>query len=558
MDDLDVQDPERDTVGDAPAAGTDESAPRPLRVLHVEDDDDDAALVARELAREGRSADIVRVKDRDALVTALGEGDWDVVLSDHDLGMYSSEEVLSLVRAGNPGLPVILVSGQIGEEAAVAAMHAGADDYVPKHRLRMLLPAIDRARKSAAEARERRRAEAEVHKREAQLSQAQALAHLGSFEWAPGGRAVWSDELFRILGHDPRTTEADTRLLIEHVVEEDRAVVGAALEATAHAGGPAADLQFRFVRHDGEERWGALHAEPLRVTDPDADDGEVRVVGALQDITDRKRAEEAIERSMRQMAQNDKLAALGTMMASVGHEINNPLSFLIMNEEVLRRKVDLLLGTDLPDEAATVLSSMVRTLESNADGMARIRDIAEALKLAAKPVGEERTENDLCGLVADALPLVSLKAKQKDVVLETGLGGAFRVHVNRTAITQIVMNLVANAIDSTPEGSRVRIDVRAHGGGVRCVVEDEGAGVPEDLTERIFDPFFTTKDAGTGLGLAISRDLAEAHGGGLWCEPGAVGARFVLELPLDGAAATHRRKDTLMEPGPVSEAAGLR
>ena len=127
-----------------------------LRVLLVEDSEDDAALLLRELKRAGYDVSYDRVFTADAIETSLAKHSWDLVISDHGMPAFSGTEALQIVRRIAPDLPFIFVSGSIGEDIAVAAMRAGAQDYVMKGNIRRLAPAIDRELKES-EARRRER-----------------------------------------------------------------------------------------------------------------------------------------------------------------------------------------------------------------------------------------------------------------------------------------------------------------------------------------------------------------------------------------------------------------
>ncbi len=159
-----------------------------LRILIVEDSQDDALLVVQELRRSGYEPSFERVDQGPALRAALGAGRWDVVIADYSMPHFSGLAAIAIVREAGFDVPVIVVSGAIGEETAVAAMRAGANDYVMKDRLARLGPAVERELRETEERRGRRVAEAALHKTEQELSEAQRelmqsekLAALGRF-----------------------------------------------------------------------------------------------------------------------------------------------------------------------------------------------------------------------------------------------------------------------------------------------------------------------------------------------------------------------------------------
>ncbi len=146
----------------------------PLRVLIVEDLEDDYALVVRELARGGYDVQAQRVETPAALKSACDSQQWDLVISDFSMPQFSGTDALNLVRARQPDLPFIFVSGTMGEETAVAAMKNGAQDYLMKGKLQRLVPAVQRELRDAEERRERKRLEVHVH----QLQKFEAIGRL--------------------------------------------------------------------------------------------------------------------------------------------------------------------------------------------------------------------------------------------------------------------------------------------------------------------------------------------------------------------------------------------
>ena len=135
---------------------------KPLRLLIVEDSEDDALLLIRELRKGGYMPDFRQIQTETEMQQALTSGDWDLVITDHNMPAFSSDAALRMVKRQNPDLPVIIVSGSIGEEFAVAAMRAGAHDYLMKGNLKRLVPAIERELRDAESRRARRKAEAEI------------------------------------------------------------------------------------------------------------------------------------------------------------------------------------------------------------------------------------------------------------------------------------------------------------------------------------------------------------------------------------------------------------
>jgi len=153
--------------------------PRPVNVLMVEDSDDDAQLLKRELQRMGFEPEVTRVDSGPTLRTALVERDWDVVISDHNMPGFSGDEALKLVKLFDPDLPFIVVSGTRGEEHAVDAMRAGASDFIVKTRLHRLAPVIERELIASTLRSEQRRIAVALEESQRQLQESQQLEAVG-------------------------------------------------------------------------------------------------------------------------------------------------------------------------------------------------------------------------------------------------------------------------------------------------------------------------------------------------------------------------------------------
>ncbi|HEX3357818.1 MAG TPA: ATP-binding protein [Tepidisphaeraceae bacterium] len=291
------------------------------------------------------------------------------------------------------------------------------------------------------------------------------------------------------------------------------------------------------------------------------------------DITARKRAEQELREAVRsereahqqlkdaqgQLVQSEKMAGLGQMVAGVAHEINNPLSFVSNNVAVLQRDVrglSELLSLYAQADAVIAerngeLLAQIRELSERMDlvytqqnifemltrsreGLRRIQQIVKDLRDFARLDESDLHEVDLNAGIQSTVNIVQGKAKKKRVEVALELGPLPLITCYPAKINQVVMNLVSNAIDASPEGGRVIVKSVSEDSRVRISVMDHGAGVPREIWGRIFDPFFTTKPIGegTGLGLSISYGIVRDHGGTI--EVGDAtggGAKFEVVIP---------------------------
>ncbi len=262
-----------------------------------------------------------------------------------------------------------------------------------------------------------------------------------------------------------------------------------------------------------------------------------------------------------QLIQAEKLSALGQMIAGVAHEINNPLAYVSNNVAVLQRDVghlqDILRlyqeaeGTleihhrellarirDLAAEVdlAYVLDNLDSMMARSREGLKRIEQIIKDLRDFVRLDDGERKKADINAGIESTVQIIRSLARSRRVALEVDLSPLPEVTCYPAKLNQVILNLIANAIDACAPDGRVAVCTRPTDGGVEITVADDGHGIDPATRARIFDPFFTTKPIGkgTGLGLSISLGIVRAHGGTIQCDsaPGR-GTLFVVRLPLE-------------------------
>jgi nitrogen-specific signal transduction histidine kinase/CheY-like chemotaxis protein len=249
------------------------------------------------------------------------------------------------------------------------------------------------------------------------------------------------------------------------------------------------------------------------------------VIGVSTDVTERLRMQQ-------QVHQAERLAALGRLAASVGHEINNPLAYAT---EALRLAGELVAGG-----AAAGSERLAELLAEARDGVERVRLITRDLKAFSRD-DEVRRPQELNRALAAATKMVATRTAPR-ARIEVAFGPPATVEADENRLVQIFVNLVLNAADALPadgvERNRITIGSRLEAGTAIVEVADNGPGVPVELRDRVFEPFFTTKPVGegTGLGLFVTRNLVEALGGSvaLGDAPGG-GALFTIRLPAAAA-----------------------
>jgi PAS domain S-box-containing protein len=260
---------------------------QPLKILSLEDEPNDAELMQRELRKAGLDFTARRVDNRATFIEALETFAPDIVLADYKLPDFNGGEALAHVRHVHPEIPVVILTGILGDEAAIELLKAGAMDYVLKGNLVRLPPAIERAISIKQSIRARKSAEAALRASNALLQTTERIAHIGGFDWDfASGRTVWSEETYRMFGVIPGEFVPTVTRFLEFVHPDDRGRVQDAIDAGVTRNEPY-DTEFRVLRPDGTERIIQARGEVVY----DEDGRPTRMTGTSFDITERSRAE---------------------------------------------------------------------------------------------------------------------------------------------------------------------------------------------------------------------------------------------------------------------------
>ena len=260
----------------------------PLRVLMVDDSEDDALLLFRELRCGGYAPSWERVDTAEALAAALAAGAWELVLCDYAMPRFSGPAALRLIRERAPDLPVIVVSGQVGEDYTVAAIKAGAQDYVMKSNLARLVPAIERALREAEMRRAHQRAQEDLRRTEAHSRE--LVDGLNAIVWEADADTLQFTYVSRhaeeLLGYPVTRWLNEPDFWSTHIHPDDRAWAVALCRMAAQQGQDH-DFEYRFLAQNGGMVW---LRNIVRVPGAPADRPK-RLRGVMVDITERKSAE---------------------------------------------------------------------------------------------------------------------------------------------------------------------------------------------------------------------------------------------------------------------------
>ena len=509
----------------------DETTKASLRILHLEDDPNDAELVRATLFADGLGAELERVAARESFVEALKRGQFKLILSDYAVPGFNGLDALRLARDLAEGVPFIFVSGTLGEEAAIESVRGGATDYVLKHRLSRLGQAVRRALREAEGRRQRQQSEEDLRKSQELLQIVSRATNDVVWDWELETDSVWWNENFQTLfGYAAEEVGQDLASWSSRVHPADLKAVMDSVRQMIDGGGRSWSGEYRFRRRDGAYAHILSRGHILR----DAGGKAVRMIGAMIDVTERKKLEE-------QLRGAQKMEAIGRLAGGIAHDFNNLLTVINGYSEILLTRVEG--GSPLAADLQEINKAGQRaaTLTRQLLAFSR-RQILEPKVLDLNPVISE-LEKMLRRLIGEDIELAAR--------LDPAIG---RVKIDPGQLEQVIMNLAVNARDAMPQGGKLSIETvnveldeayaAEHAGAragsyVMLAVSDEGCGMDETVKSHLFEPFFTTKEKGkgTGLGLATVYGIVKQHGGYIWVysEVGR-GTTFKIHLPrVEGA-----------------------
>ena len=481
------------------------------------------------------------VSSREELHTALMDKDWEVVLCDYRVPEMDFKETLCLFQKERPDVPLILISGSIGEEKAVELLKLGAWDFVLKDGLARLWPAIERGMKDAAARRARQMTEkalAASEQRYRTLFEGATEGILAA-DGETGAFLYANPASCRILGYEK---EELLRMHVPDILPKE-SLAGWMNTFEIHVRGEnTRAAAVPFLRKDGTGGSMDINTAPVEM------DGRRCVVGFFTDVTEQMRLEAKNKALEAQLLQAQKLEAVGKLAGGVAHDYNNMLAIILGYGELALSNVDC--ADPLHYQIEQILSAAERSRDITRQLLAFARRDMICPKILDLNDTLEGMSKMLRRLVGEDIQLTWLPG-----------GGLWTVMMDPSQLDQILANLCVNARDAIPDTGRIIIETKnvvlddaycaAHAGCepgeyVMLSTTDDGCGMGRDILDKIFEPFFTTKGPGkgTGLGLSTVYGIVNRNEGyiDVSSEPGK-GTTFTIYLPRHASAGSHEKKE---------------
>jgi signal transduction histidine kinase/GAF domain-containing protein len=359
---------------------------------------------------------------------------------------------------------------------------------------------------------------------EVYLKEAQRLSSTGSFYWRVASNEVqFSEQTYRHNEFDPGLPV--TLDMIMERFHPDDVHLGLSVIDQARKAGADIDYEYRLRMPDGRVKYMHLVAPARR--EPN---GELAYVGAIQDVTQARLAEQALAKARSELAHVSRVSSLGELTASIAHELNQPLTGIITNAGTCLRY----LAANPPNlgEARDTLRQLTRDGQRAAQVIKRLRDLFSKRDTTTEPV-------DLNDIAREIIALSRNELQGGRIVLRSELDPDLpRVLGDRVQLQQVILNLLLNAAEAMGDvhdrAREILIRTRRESGGsVRFDLQDAGVGIPPENLEKLFEAFYTTKRRGMGMGLSVSRSIIENHHGRIWATPNnGPGATFSFSIPI--------------------------
>lgn len=516
-----------------------------LRILFIEDSENDVELVRAYLERSGYDIHLQQVETADVFSKALTDQTWDIILSDYSLPRFNAPKAYDILRKSKLDIPFIVVSGTIEGRTGVEMMKAGVQDFVLKNDFQRLLPSIER---EVTEARFR-----EKHRRDLEQSESK-FKHLADsipqMLWVSDSTGDliyvnqgWYD--YTGLSAEQTFGKGWTRVL-HH--DDTKGVIEAYNEALQEE--KVYFSEHRIKSNDGSYRWFMARGVPIR----DADNKISSWYGTWTDIHEQRLLLEELKNAKNQAESANQ--AKSVFLANMSHEIRTPLGAILGFAELMTN----------PQQSPSERQDCIMTIMRNGVQLSKVlNDILDLSKIELQKLDIEKVPFSLIEVIEDVMSLLRLKAQENDTLLVVNFVSLLpeKILSDPNRLRQILINIVGNAIKFTNQGQvSVRVSLmqpenKKNSPLIKFEIKDTGTGIASDKVGKLFQPFtqadssMTRKFGGSGLGLSLSRNLARTLGGDLILAESTPGKGSTFVLTIDCGSLENLRafsQDEIQKP----------
>ena len=494
-----------------------------INVLIIEDSQDDAILITRKIEKGDFAVNWKRVENEKELIKALNENHWDLVITDYTLPNFNGMIALALLSEKHPDLPVIMISGEAGEETVVEAMRLGASDYIVKGNYARLIPSIKRELKETKNINEKKIAEEKYRLLAENVYDViwTANENLQITFVSPSITRLTGFSVQEIVGKS--INEFVDVESFRDIAENFKLDMSNNNQQSHH---PKTIDTMQFCK-DGSKKNIEVTISLIR-NDTGKPTG---ILGVTRDITKRKKVEE-------QLRQSEKMEAIGQLAGGIAHDFNNQLTAISGYADLIK--------TELGDNALLVryIDTISRASVRSADLTKKLLAFSRISKLLSVPTDIHECINEVIDLLK--------RSVDKRIKIETVLNAEHPVtRGDPSELQNAMLNIAINACHAMngngslvfkteiivlPEEYVKKYSKDALAGNyIQVIVSDTGCGMSKEVMSHIFEPFYTTKKEGegTGMGLAAVYGTVQSHKGFVTVssEPDS-GTEFRINLPL--------------------------
>jgi len=495
-----------------------------LKLLLIEDSEDDALMLLRSLKKGGYSPEYIRIWEEKAVRKALKESNWDIIISDYAMPGFTGMAALEIYKEFNLEIPFIIVSGTIGEDVAVETMKNGAHDYLMKGNYDRLVPAIERELKEAEIRKESKITLQALKESEEKFRTIFENIQDVYFETTLDGiiREI-SPSVYGLLKYKREEILGKSTKEVYHNPNERENLINKILNDKK-----LIDTEIVLIDKNKELRYCSISS---RLEKPDGSDTQI-MCGTIRDISDRKKAELEIIKAKELAEESDRIKS--SFLATMSHEIRTPLNAVIGFSSLIKE-------TRSPEK----IKSFATTInKSGYHLLSIIEDIFDLSILESEIIESVFEEYQLKEIIDD---INQMMVAEIDLVEKNHIKLVFKpdtnyltdkIITNSHRFKQILLNLLKNAVKFTEKGS-IEYGYKIINKEFQFYVKDTGIGISKKFQKIIFERFRQADDThtrefgGAGLGLAISKRLVEIFGGKIWLEsePGK-GSIFYFTIPI--------------------------